>query len=513
MISSWPQLSDSFAYQREQYLDVLTRQEKWLMNCLGRNRYSMFGRHHQFDQIQSIDDYRSRVPLCCYEDLSDSMEQIEQGQADILFAGQPLAFERTSGSRDAAKLVPYTPELLQDFRQAILPWLAQMTRQYQITNGSAYWAISPATRQPETTSGGVPVGIPDVAYLGEDIIPFFEKVSAVPHWVGGLRDIHDWQLATLYYLVSCDDLVLISVWSPTFLLSILETLDKRKMELVKVLSEGFQINEHWLPPNLTALQRLEQYFNTNDMNVLWPNLKVISCWADASSKPFYQQLGERFPEVDIQPKGLLLTEGVVSVPNEKKQSVLTADSGFYEFLDSQLNSKLAHELVEGQCYEVVMTTSAGLYRYRTFDKVVCNGYADGLPILHFNGRANFTSDLVGEKLTDEFVIDCLAGLPGFRMIVPVDEEKPGYQLVLDQRQHQNLESLVEQVERRLLANPHYAYARTIGQLQPLKPLAVENPLDIYLNSPLHAGTRLGDIKVPSLCLKSGIFNSTVGAAA
>lgn len=514
MISSWQQLSDKYRSEPTRTDDLVIDQQTYLFDCLKRNRGTEFGRVHQFDRIQTVDDYRSRVPLQNYGDLAQSVNKIAEGEADILFTGNAIAFERTSGSSDGQKLIAYSLASLNDFRTAIVPWLAQLARQYQISDGHAYWAISPATRQMEMTRGGIPIGMPDAAYLGEDLIPFFLNVSAVPPWVGSLSDIQDWQLATLYYLVTCQDLELISVWSPTFLIVLMSALEERAAELLAVLQNGTELNGEMLTAQPASVERLEAYLQGKDPQQLWPRLKLISCWGDASSAPFYQELQQSFTHVAFQPKGLLLTEGVVTVPDQHNQTRLASRSGFYEFLDDNMNSWLAQQLTEGQHYEVAMTTSGGLYRYRTYDKVVCEGYSQGLPVLRFAGRSNVTSDLVGEKLTDDFVRQCLSGIHGFSMLLPNPSGTPGYRLVLDKNTENNSpEPILNAVEQRLCHNPHYAYARKLGQLRPLEAILLQNPLQGYLASAIHSNTRLGDIKVPSLCTKPGVFAAQTGAAA
>jgi len=485
-------------------------QQQWLLNCIKRNRMTRYGAEYNFSQIGSITDYQNQVPIVAYEDILPYIHEMEKGEQDCLFAGKTMAFERTSGTQSGRKLIPYSAESLRDFRRAILPWLTSLASRYQVVSGFAYWAISPATNLTETTSAGIPVGLPEAAYLGEDLIPFFREVSAVPAWVGEIPDVDSWQIATLYHLVCCDELSIISVWSPTFLLSLVHALGSRREELETVLSNGFGICGQWLPANHLARDRLKNFYLHNDFNILWPNLKVISCWADASSKPFCDEVKKRFVGIDVQAKGLLMTEGVVTTPNKEGHTILTPNSGFYEFIDSCKNLKLAHQLEAGGNYEVVMTTSGGLYRYRTEDHVSCEGHTSGVPILRFIGRES-SSDLVGEKLTEAFANACLNDISGFRMLLPIKDKVPGYLLILENQPE--VENLAHQIEARLCKNPQYAYARKMGQLKPLATSRMKNPLQIYLNSPLHGDTRLGDIKVPSLCVKASIFEGHIEPAA
>jgi len=509
MPEPWQQLSESYPFSVN-HADLARRQQQWLMDCVMRNKNCDYGKQYHFEQIKSVTEYQRKLPIVTYEDISVYINRIQKGEADSLFSGSALAFERTSGSSSEPKLIPYSSYSLQDFRRAILPWFCNLGRQYQLNSGLAYWAISPATRQMEITTAGIPVGLPDAAYLGEDLIPFFMQVSAIPYWVGEIPDVSDWQLATLYYLVCSRDLSVISVWSPSFLLTLIEALSCRRTELEALLKNGMKMYGHELPANPEIINILAEYYAHKIMKTLWPDLKVISCWGDASSKPFFELLKSRFPETELQAKGLLLTEGVVTMPDQNSHKLLCADSGFYEFIDQADDLKLAHQLEPGTNYRVVITTSGGLYRYQTNDWVACRGHVSDLPILEFIGRDS-CSDMVGEKLTEAFATSCLEPIPGFRMLLPVLSKTPGYLLILEDQP--DSESLVQSVETRLLANSQYAYARKMGQLKPLGALRLIKPLDIYLNSAQHNETRLGDIKVPSICVKTAIFKNYIGSAA
>jgi hypothetical protein len=509
MPTLWQKLS-KFGNPVPSSLELAQSQRQWLLNCIKRNRNTRYGAEHGFSRLGSISDYQNQVPLVTYEDVLPYIREMERGEQNCLFKGKTIAFERTSGTQGGPKLIPYSAESLLDFRRAVLPWLTNLTSRYQIESGFAYWAISPATNQPEVTSAGIVVGLPEATYLGEDLVDFFRGVSAVPTWVGEIPQIADWQLVTLYHLVCCNLMSIISVWSPTFLLSLVDALATRKDELETVLSKGFEVSGQRLPANHPAHDRLKNFYLHNDLKILWPNLKVISCWADASSKPFCDDVKKRFAYADVQAKGLLMTEAVVTTPDKKGNPILAATSGFYEFIDQGSNLKLAHELKTGEKYEVVITTSGGLYRYRTSDRVTCNGYKSGLPILQFTGRES-SSDLVGEKLTEAFANACLEDISGFRMLLPIKNNAPGYVLILENQA--DIATLASQVEARLCENPQYAYARKLEQLKPLVASRLKNPMQMYLDSPLHGDSRLGDIKIPSLCLKASIFDDLVEPAA
>jgi hypothetical protein len=377
---------------------------------------------------------------------------MQAGEPDVLFAGRPVAYERTGGSTGAAKLIPYSAEGLDDFRRVLLPWLISAARRHGVT-GSVYLSISPATRAAESV-GGIPVGVSDAVYLGEPAARLLAQLSAVPFEVGRVADISRWRAETLEHLRAARDLELISIWSPTFLLRLLEE-----------------------SPQAPAW---------------WPRLKLVSCWASAASARHAQDLARLLPQAHLQPKGLLSTEGVVTVPDDEDQPLLT-EHGFFEFeRDARLHR--ADELSSGEVYSIVLTTASGLYRYSTGDLVRYRGHSrGGRAVLDFVGRGGLVSDLVGEKLTEPFVENCLRSVPGFRLLVPQPEGR-GYVLAVEA----GTPVSAEWVEQRLLDNPQYAYARRLGQLEPIRVLPVERLFERYVEAQLEQGTRLAEIKPVAL---------------
>jgi hypothetical protein len=507
---AWARLS-ALGHQRAGQLvqpecrEVDAYQEQWLLACLHRNRDTVYGRRYNFGDISSTREYQARVPIVEYEDLAGLINVIGAGEADILFAGRPLMFERTSGSRTRDKLIPYSGSGLFDFQSAILPWLAQIIDGFGLIQGSAYWAISPVTRSKEYTPSGIPVGMYDGQYLGEAASTAFAELSAVPWWVADLEDVKDWKIATLYHLLCEPGLRLISVWSPTFLDVLLDGLDEYAPQLHSLLAAGGQLGGHVLEANVAALQRLqgwEKKQDPRDYRILWPRLRLVSCWGDATSAGWYRKLAARFPQSAFQRKGLLATEGVITVPNCSGDPALCMHSGFYEFLDGEGRTLIAGELRAGNSYEVILTTASGLYRYRIGDLVHCDHAAHGAepPILRFIGRTGVSSDLIGEKLTEAFVSQCLSDVEGFAILVPLvaDHARPAYRLLLDERLAENHNLILERVEQRLCGNPYYAYARRIGQLGELEACYVHSPLELYMAWAKRSAARLGDIKVQSL---------------
>jgi hypothetical protein len=434
-------------------------QRRRLASILAANAASEYGSRHGFRGIADPAGYRERVPIVRYEDLAGAITRMAAGEPDVLVSGPLLAFEETGGSTAGPKLIPCNEALLQAFRRALLAWLDDLADAFPaVASGSAYWAISPAARLPRATPGGIPVGLGgDAAYFGADLAPMVLETLAVPPDAGADGDIERWRDATCARLAACRDLALVSVWSPTFLLGLAEHVA--------------------LDP------------------------AVISCWDQASSRPYAEELRRRFPGARVQGKGLLATEGVVSIPLQGLDwPVLAVDSGYFEFLDDAGRAHEAADLAVGADYEVLMSTEGGLYRYAIGDRVRVRGYAGEAPLLEFLGRTAAV-DLCGEKLTEAFVVHALAPLGlKFALLSPAPQGAAGYALTVDAAEvpQEAAAQVAQAAERALAANPQYAYARRLGQLAPLALQRRVQPLDAWVRGRLGRGQRLGDIKPPAL---------------
>jgi hypothetical protein len=442
-------------------------QKRRLLALLRRNADTEFGRRHGFASIRDEEGYRARVPVASYDDLRPAIERMAAGEPEVLASGRVMAFEETGGSGGGAKLIPCTEETLAAFRRALLPWLDDLAAAHPaIARGRAYWAISPAARAPRRTSGGAPIGLAsDAAYFGERLAPLLAETLASPPGLANLRDVDAWREATCRALLECRDLTLISVWSPSFLALLLDSLGER------------------------------------DLSALWPQLAVVSCWDQGSSRREAAALRARLPGVHVQGKGLLATEGVMTIPlRGLAQPVLAIDSAYFEFQDDAGRCHGACELEPGGEYQVLLSTEGGLYRYAIGDRVKVRGFAGTAPLLEFLGRGAQFSDLRGEKLSEPFVVSALQPLDvRFAMVAPADAQDR-YLLYLDaaEASAERATTLAARAEAALCRNPQYAYARRLGQLAALEPRRCARPLDSWLSAGLARGQRLGDIKPPAL---------------
>ncbi|RPI41638.1 MAG: hypothetical protein EHM59_19700, partial [Betaproteobacteria bacterium] len=313
-------------------------------------------------------------------------------------------------------------------------------------------------------------------------------------------------------LVACPDLTLVSVWSPTFLLELLAYIEREAQALAADLRRGgADVRRPGgvdgsipLPgPDPARAELLVQAARAGavDWQALWPALALISCWDQARARPYAERLRRMFPRAVLQGKGLLATEALVSIPLDAgRDPVLAIESGYFEFVDGQGRAHAAADLDVGAEYELLLTTSSGLYRYAIGDRVRVSGHLERTPTLEFLGRSGVQSDLCGEKLDEPFVARAIGGSGvRFGMLVPRREPR-GYCLILDASEldEQAARRVAQATDRALCVNPQYAYARGIGQLAALEARLVEAPLERWTRRGLERGQRLGVIKLPAL---------------
>jgi hypothetical protein len=518
---------------------VEQEQQALLKRLLVANAETEFGRLHNFSSISSVREFQQRVPLRDYGGYQGWVDRASTGSPNILTREPVRLLEPTSGSSGAAKLIPYTGCLQREFQRGIRSWIADLFLHYpNLLSGQAYWSVSPATMPDMRTPVGIPIGFEDdAAYVGGWQRRLVRAVMAVPSTLRRVSDVEAFQYLTLLFLIRASKLKLISVWNPTFLSLLVDHLPEWGDELAHDLERGTVRPHKALPDNLLWSIRpderraaeLRAALRSSDPAErharLWPDLLLISCWADANAAAPAVHLRTLFPQARIQGKGLIATEGFVSFPMVgQADAALAVRSHFLEFLPvassgevDPAHPQLAHQIDHGQRYAVVLTTGGGLYRYLLQDLVEVTGHFHRCPLVRFLGRHGHVSDWVGEKLNEAHVsqtlrdvFDSLAMAPSFAMLA-CDTSRPplGYVLYIDALgPDEVLARAATRIDSGLRSNFHYHYARKLGQLSLIRVFRAQAAAETYLSVAVGNGQRAGDVKPPALDRRdgwSGIF--------
>jgi hypothetical protein len=423
-------------------------ESKKLGTILSNNKHTIYGEKYNFESIKTVSDFQKKIPVTTYENYLPYIEKIKNNEQNILTKEKVLLLEPSSGSTSARKLIPYTKGLKREFSSAILKWLWNLNRKFpSLKYGQLYFSITPQTTQ---NDGIVGFGGDD-EYIGGFAGKFIAKKFVVPNSIKNITDMDEFWDTTIEYIKKAENLKLVSIWNPTFLLIMLE---KAKM---------------------TAKE-------------LFPKLEVISCWADGNSKNLAEKLQKSFPDVYIQPKGLLATEGITTIPIEGLGKRLT-DVHFFEFRDENGEFLTKDNLEIGKNYDIILTTSGGFYRYDIGDIVEYKGNM----CFDFVGKSGNVSDYFGEKLNEVHVKKIIDdGV--FKILVPGEKE---YILYSEN------DVDIDKIDSGLRENFHYDYCRKLGQLNKIRLVKIQNGQRQYIENCLNFGMRLGDIKPAYLSNRKG----------
>jgi GH3 auxin-responsive promoter len=509
-------------------------QERRLLSLLRQNAATNYGERYGFQRLRSVREYQDAVPIVTYDSLEHEIDCIKRGERSVLTQEPVLMLEKTTGSTSAAKYIPYTASLKREFQVAVAAWMADLyIHRPRMLCGGTYWSVSPLARKREVTEGGLPVGFDDdTEYFGGVERWLLERFLLTPPELSQIPDIAASRYVTLRFLLESPRLSFISVWNPSFLALLIRFLWEHADRLNEDIRRGTLNPPQPLPRNLyqclsrklrpqpkraDELKKIVEEHGTLLLSKIWPKLSVISCWTSASASLFLPELKSLFPEIEIQPKGLLATEGVVSIPlTGHAGAALAVTSHFLEFVDDERPTErplLVDELETGRNYSVLISTGGGLYRYALGDCIQVVGRVQETPLVEFIGKGDLVSDLCGEKLHEAHVRRILEELlgdfqlqPSFAMMAPEWGQPPAYVLFLEAPLSSSriLENLASRLEAQLLENYHYAYCRRLGQLGPARAvLARSRASELYLERCALLGQRRGSVKPTALHAKSG----------
>jgi hypothetical protein len=521
-------------------LTMLTALPDWLFFTLGKwqvrrtqlqilrriirsNASTVYGRTLGLKKIDSYDAFRT-LPLTEYDIYKNSIECILKGEKAVLTSSEITALLPTSGTTHGTKLIPFNGAVKKEFMRALNVWLFNFyLRCPAIMCGKQYWSMSPVTKYPDRKNGTLPVGFADdTGYFNRFQARMLANCFAAPLSLQLIGDSAAHEYLTLRFLLGSRDLAFVFIWSPTFLIAKLEHVQQYKENLLSDIRHGtisstirLTQSEHKLfagmlhpdPERSDYLESID-FSDRGDWKRIWPDLKMISCWADSSSALFKGELEEIFPEAVIEEKGLVATEAVFTIPWWKGNSKPAAyRSHFYEFLETDSGAiEPLWKIKPGIRYAVLVTTSGGLYRYQMHDIVEVTGYIGRIPCLRFIGRENASVDLVGEKLTEETVRIFLESqsLTGngysFAMVAPTRlTGHLAYTLFIEPQtlKWRDCDELIEQFDEMLRENYHYRHARQLQQLHPPRLFIIEQGTGLasYLVYEEAEGKRAGDIKI------------------
>jgi hypothetical protein len=471
-------------------------QTKVLARILDQFSETEFGQRNGLRFVRDYASFCGRLPVTDYSDWEPWIERQRLSGRAVL-APCVQRYEPTSGSTGKRKWVPYTRPFLAELNRAAQAWIHELQTRHPATlGGRHFWSLSWV---PTELRGKIDT---DDRQLFPGFHRFFLNRLVVGHPAmkeAASSDAAWW--ASLAVLGAARDLSLISVWSPTYLLSALRDLFDNREELRNSLREARWTRHARDLEKFRVPSREDFPAEAPDLETflraLWPRLALVSAWDSALSAQYARALKRLLPsQVAFQGKGLWATEGAITIPWADRYP-LAVRSHFLEFRCLSSGSIYpSWRLETGQEVQPLLTTGSGLLRYALPDRVRVSGRVERTPTLEFLGRLGGV-DLTGEKLSFKKASEVLAKLQGlfprFELsCLGVDPALPlprytvfGVGEVGDELSRK---ALAEALERELRGVHHYAASRELGQLGEADARVFEN-LGVLRSA-------LGTVRVP-----------------
>ena len=395
-----------------------------LKKILKQNKNTEYGRAHGFAKIRTVEDFRQSVPVNGYEDFAPQIERMKNGETNVLTASRLLGFSRTSGSSGVPKYIPATAASLKAYvkytwTRALALGAQELRRQGKRYHPGRGVFLSPATN--ETLPNGMLCS--NIAEIGaREYGVFYPYILTVP--MRRLFDMHDGDyIYSIYRFALADE-------DATFIFSVFLSVNVSQIAYLKknwrlivddiergVISDSVDMKPEVrqaleacirpMPARAAYLRaQFEQGFDATLFRRLWPHMTVICGIGNASFKPsadYVRSMCEGIP-FDYSIYGA--SEGLVAACyrlNDTDMQLLT-DSCFYEFIpfgEDGARTLTLDQLEAGQKYELLITTQAGLYRYRLKDVIEVKGFRGKCPLIAFVYRKGQLFNIAGEKFSEE----------------------------------------------------------------------------------------------------------------
>ncbi len=414
-------------YQRKlrRFEDMLARahsiQRALLFEKLRRCAETRFGRDHGFSKIATVDDFRRQVPISTYDYAAPYITEVTEGRINALFPAdeQILGFACTTGTTGEPKLNPVTRT-----------WLREYLRSWEI------WGVKGVVEHPEMIGrkvlqvmgpgdldrapNGLSIGMVS-SFANRLQNRVYRSFYAVPPEVANIRD----SLAKYYTILRLSmtsPVGLLVAITPANLLRLAKTGDEQRERLIRDIHDGtlcdsLEVSQAFRqkfarsiqvkrPERARELEQIVERTGTLYPKDYWP-LSLVACWLGGTVGYQSRELPRYYGAVPTRDLGLVSNEGRHTVPlrDGTPEGVLAVDGSYYEFIaadergSSQARIFECHELEVGRKYYIIMTTSAGLYRYDIGDLVRCNSYIGQAPVLEFLRKEGQCADMEGEKVS------------------------------------------------------------------------------------------------------------------
>ena len=400
---------------------------------------TVYGKKYNFSSITSVEDFKNKHPITNYENYRSIIEEIASTGNYTQLVAEPITlFQETSGTTGSSKLIPRTKTLFSTFQKSFQACTTTAKNYYQPNkiDSKNYRGLPLSNSLPlKSTPSGIPRGTGTSGGLRQSKI--VQKIISLnfssPPCVLLMPDYKSaYYCHLLFSLLAEQKITYISANFASNVLEAIQLLEEEWQQLLEDIEHGQickNLNldssirnelESILQPNPVLAQKLQIEFEKGFENIvprIWPQLSYVGCITTGSMELYKEKLKFYLGDVPLYSHGYGASESWLGVnlkpEREPPAYVITPHAAFFEFIpveeiDLDPPSTIDLSSLEiGKNYEVVVTTVAGLYRYRLGDIVKCVDYYNQSPMVEFLYRRGSLLNIVGEKVSENEIFTAI----------------------------------------------------------------------------------------------------------
>ena len=373
-IASW------FLKKRFHQIDLFLKypievQEELLQNLVAKAKNTEIGRQYNFESIKNYKEFANRVPVTSYEENEEQIERARKGENNIFWPTPIKWFAKSSGTTNAkSKFIPVSSDSLEDCHYAASKDLLCI---YLNNNPNSQLFVGKSLRLGGSKEiyqeNGTVYG--DLSAILIDNMPFWAEFSSTPS----------------------SEVSLMNDWETKMQAIVNETIKENVTSLAGVPS--------WM---LVLLNNVVETTGKGNIFDVWPNLEVYF-HGGVNFDPYMDQYKKILPKTDFKYYEIYnASEGFFAIQdqNEEKDLLLMLDYGiFYEFIPMNTYGTSKERVIplseveKGTNYAIVITTNAGLWRYKIGDTIRFTSIKPHR--IKVTGRTKHHINVFGEELIIE----------------------------------------------------------------------------------------------------------------
>jgi hypothetical protein len=333
------------------------------------------GKIYDFKSIRNYREFSQRVPVSTYEDYQNLIERSRKGEHNIFWSKPIKWFAKSSGTTGAkSKFIPVSSNSLEDCHYAASKDLLCM---YLNNNEGS------------TLFNGKNLRLGGSKELYEENGTIFGDLSAIL--------IHNMPFWAEFSSTPSNKVSLMSDWEYKMQAIVNETMNENVTSLAGVPS--------WM---LVLLNNVLETSGNKTILDAWPNLEVYF-HGGVSFLPYVDQFKSIIPSKSVKYYEIYnASEGFFAIQdrNDSDELLLMLDYGiFYEFIPMNVYGRATEKVIPlsevevGKNYAIIVTTNAGLWRYKIGDTVT---FTSTSPYrIKVTGRTKHFINVFGEELIIE----------------------------------------------------------------------------------------------------------------